>query len=758
TVKLLDPGAQPRTALRYKFQANRTEKIVMEMSMTMAMEIGDQKRPETQMPPTRTTMTIDSKEVSPEGDLHYEYELKQVEVLASPGAKPAMVNAMKQQMSSMQGLSGSATVTSRGFTKDSEIKLPPGIDPQIRQFMDNTKQSMNQMSAPLPEEPVGRGARWQVTMPMETPAMKFTQIATYTLSEIQGDKVKLDITIKQSAPPQEIEPPGAAPGVKMSLESFNSSGTGTVELQMTNLVPTSNMNLTTTNVVSANNQRIKTTMRTEIKIHPKGLTSLSAAQPYPIDDEEEYVPPRPRQQQKKPPKSIHHAVVEGDIDQVKLLISEGADVNAKERLMDWTPLHTAVSNRRQAIAELFIAKGADVNAKEKRGRTPLHLAVNTGQIDAVELLITKGADVNIMEGRGDNALSLAKKRGYTEIVDLLLKHGAKEPSLEDMMRDRYEDEGPYPGYESERITERQTRTFSPTVQAPVELDTLADPNEIKARIKTFEGLEKALEAVTKKSQSEMRQWPQKRYDNKTLLVRTVQKQFEDELGFVRKVAVEEKAKKTAEAIDSLLIRRKERLKKVSRELLAQKREQQQTQTQQAPTRGRTRYSGRSTRGRYSQRGQPVTEPYADRDTMSGTNRSERPRRPAEPVDRETENEIRLWMQATIDNRPDLAKAVHEQIRIEISPIRKLADEEEAKKATAAIDGFLLYRQIRFEELVKKMEEEKRTLQQTQDPRGGRYGEQTGRYPQSGRYRGRTSTRGGTAGQDQQGQQTRRRRR
>jgi hypothetical protein len=129
------------------------------------------------------------------------------------------------------------------------------------------------------------------------------------------------------------------------------------------------------------------------------------------------------------------------------------------------------------------------------------------------------------------------------------------------------------------------------------------------------------------------------------------------------------------------------------------------------------------------------------------------------VDRETENEIRLWMQATIDKRVDLAKAVHEQFRIEISPIRKLADEEEAKKATAAIDGFLLYRQVRFEELVKKMEEEQRTLQQTQqDPRGGRYGEQTGSYPQTGRYRGRTP-RGGTAGQQQQqGQQTRRRRR
>jgi hypothetical protein len=242
--------------------------MVMETSMAMAIEIGDQKLPETQVPATRMTMTIDSKEVSPEGDLHYEFELVQVEVLPKPGANPAMVNDLKQEMSRMLGLSGSATVTSRGFTKDAEIKLPPGVDPQFRQSMDEMKKSMNQMSAPLPEEPVGRGARWQVTMPVETPGMKLTQITNYTLSEIQGDKVKFDVAIKQSAPPQEIDTPGAAPGVKVSLESLKSSGKGTVELQMTNLVPTSNLNMTTTSVVSANNQKIKTTMRIWMKIHP----------------------------------------------------------------------------------------------------------------------------------------------------------------------------------------------------------------------------------------------------------------------------------------------------------------------------------------------------------------------------------------------------------------------------------------------------------------------------------------------------------
>ncbi len=496
-----------------------------------------------------------------------------------------------------------------------------------------------------------------------------------------------------------------------------------------------------------------------------GIYAKSAAQPYPIDDEEEeeeeYAPVRPRQLQRNPTELIHQAVVDGNIDQVQQLLSQGADINSQNR-MGWSLLRTAIQNRQQAVVEFLIAKGADVSAKDNSGQTPLLVAVNTGQKNIVELLITKGADVNVMGGRGDNALSLAKKRRNTEIVELLLEHGAKEPSLEDMMGDRYEDEGLYPGYEDERMAQRPTRTISPIVQQPVYVDILADPNEIKARIKTFEGLEKALAEVASKSQSEMRQWQQNRYDNRTLLIRTVEKQFEDEIGFVRKVAVEEKAKKTTAAIDSLLSKRQERLKKVSRELLEQKRAQRQTQ---APTRGRSRSSGRSTRGRYPQSqqlpGGGMEEPYAERyDTMPGTSRYQGARRPPEPVDRETENEIRLWTQATIDKRAELAKGVHEQIRIDISPIRNVAVEEEAKKTTAAIDGLLLYRQMRFDEFIKKTEEEQRALQQTQDPRGGRYGDPTGRYPQSGRYRGRTP-RGGTAEQDQygqQGQQPRRRRR
>ena len=118
--------------------------------------------------------------------------------------------------------------------------------------------------------------------------------------------------------------------------------------------------------------------------------------------------------------------------------------------------------------------------------------------------------------------------------------------------------------------------------------------------------------------------------------------------------------------------------------------------------------------------------YGRGDVMPRTSRSQSTRRPTEQLDAETENEIRQWLQADVEDKTNLAQAVNEQLRLEIESVRSVAVEEEAKKTTAAIDGVLLYRQMRFEALIQKMEEGQQALrQQTQDPRTrGR-----SRYPQ-----------------------------
>ncbi|MBN2593540.1 MAG: ankyrin repeat domain-containing protein, partial [Sedimentisphaerales bacterium] len=69
--------------------------------------------------------------------------------------------------------------------------------------------------------------------------------------------------------------------------------------------------------------------------------------------------------------SLHRAAEKGDIEQVKLLIANGSNVNARNS-DNRTPLYKA----NVEVAEFLIAHEADVNANDDHGDTPLHETVS----------------------------------------------------------------------------------------------------------------------------------------------------------------------------------------------------------------------------------------------------------------------------------------------------------------------------------------------------------------------------------------------
>ncbi len=122
--------------------------------------------------------------------------------------------------------------------------------------------------------------------------------------------------------------------------------------------------------------------------------------------------------------SIRQAAYDGNIEAVKQAITDGADVNAKNR-MGWTPLHQVATKE---IAELLIAKSADVNAKDTYNRTPLHRAVEGGRKETAELLIAEGADVNAKDDYGTTPLHQVTTK---EIAQLLIAKDADVNAKDD---------------------------------------------------------------------------------------------------------------------------------------------------------------------------------------------------------------------------------------------------------------------------------------------------------------------------------------
>ena len=137
-------------------------------------------------------------------------------------------------------------------------------------------------------------------------------------------------------------------------------------------------------------------------------------------------------------RALLEAARDGNLEAVKQHLAAGTDVNAKSEKHGYTPLHFAAMRGRKEIGKLLIGEGADVNAKLKGGGgwTPLHFAAAFGHKEIVELLIANGADVNVKSfKRGVTPLDRAervwgwesseKKAARKETAALLRKHGGK---------------------------------------------------------------------------------------------------------------------------------------------------------------------------------------------------------------------------------------------------------------------------------------------------------------------------------------------
>jgi ankyrin repeat protein len=74
-----------------------------------------------------------------------------------------------------------------------------------------------------------------------------------------------------------------------------------------------------------------------------------------------------------------------------MLISNGADVNAKTRLK-WSILYIAALHGHTEMIKMLISHGADINARNKTGVTPLRIAASRGKRKAFNLLKELGGE------------------------------------------------------------------------------------------------------------------------------------------------------------------------------------------------------------------------------------------------------------------------------------------------------------------------------------------------------------------------------
>lgn len=124
--------------------------------------------------------------------------------------------------------------------------------------------------------------------------------------------------------------------------------------------------------------------------------------------------------------ALHWAAETGNVELAEMLLYAGANVGAVTRLGDYAPLHLAARSGRVGVVEVLVEAGANVTAVTSTGGvTALHFGAASGRVDVVNALIAGGAPIDAREEKwGQTPLMFASSAGRTDVVRALVDAGA----------------------------------------------------------------------------------------------------------------------------------------------------------------------------------------------------------------------------------------------------------------------------------------------------------------------------------------------
>jgi ankyrin repeat protein len=128
-------------------------------------------------------------------------------------------------------------------------------------------------------------------------------------------------------------------------------------------------------------------------------------------------------------KALQKELRQGSRERIEELINAGADPNVKDVKYGFSTIQTAAARNDSSLIDLLMSKGADINARDNEGFSALQM--NTASADTIQKLIQYGADPNNKNNRGVTVLHSFMFRDPPDfkILKLLVEKGADPMAL-----------------------------------------------------------------------------------------------------------------------------------------------------------------------------------------------------------------------------------------------------------------------------------------------------------------------------------------
>jgi ankyrin repeat protein len=163
---------------------------------------------------------------------------------------------------------------------------------------------------------------------------------------------------------------------------------------------------------------------------------------------------------------LHKAVIGDCPKYIELLLTSGADIEAKGGQYDMTPLHTACWSKSPNAVKVLLAHGANAKAKcSYDDNLPIHTAARSGSTTSGTLLLEHDKScINAKDSDGWTPLHIAARWNSLDFARLLIKYGANPHAVTHIQNTPRDVTVPIVHYKMRKLLEEAERAKSPPLR------------------------------------------------------------------------------------------------------------------------------------------------------------------------------------------------------------------------------------------------------------------------------------------------------
>lgn len=228
-VRLLEAGAAPQTALRYKIAEGATTRSYMDITVATLATTEDAAA--FSVVPGVRLHIVSGPAMRTDKGVKFEANIVKAEAAVPQGLDPDVAEDLRQSAAILDDVGGTIEMNDRGIVLETELNdkaRNPDLPVRLLRLIVNARTTLSRVA--LPAEPVGLGARWEARKELTLYGFKVQQIDSYTLIERVGDEIKLNVTVTQNALPQTVDFPDD--GISIAVKEMVANARGEIILNL----------------------------------------------------------------------------------------------------------------------------------------------------------------------------------------------------------------------------------------------------------------------------------------------------------------------------------------------------------------------------------------------------------------------------------------------------------------------------------------------------------------------------------------------